>query len=92
MPLFALLIGLISLMYATVGQAGGTAFLALMAFANFPASEMRPALAKPWFSPVLSLSHRARRIEDDPAFSRPESSSRYVQEPDECRANGKEDE
>jgi hypothetical protein len=40
--LFALLIGLISLLYATVGQAGGTAFLALMAFANFPASEMRP--------------------------------------------------
>ena len=40
--MFALLIGLISLLYATVGQAGGTAFLALMAFANFPASEMRP--------------------------------------------------
>jgi uncharacterized membrane protein YfcA len=40
--LFALLIGLISLLYATVGQAGGTAFLALMAFANFPATEMRP--------------------------------------------------
>jgi uncharacterized protein len=31
-----------SLLYATVGQAGGTAFLALMAFASFPASEMRP--------------------------------------------------
>ena len=32
----------VSLLYATVGQAGGTAFLALMAFASFPASEMRP--------------------------------------------------
>jgi uncharacterized protein len=41
-PLFALFIGVISLLYATVGQAGGTAFLALMAFANFPPSEMRP--------------------------------------------------
>lgn len=38
----ALLFGAISLLYATVGQAGGTAFLALMAFAAFPASEMRP--------------------------------------------------
>jgi hypothetical protein len=34
--------GIISLLYATVGQAGGTAFLALMAFAAFPAAEMRP--------------------------------------------------
>jgi uncharacterized membrane protein YfcA len=37
-----LLFGAISLLYATVGQAGGTAFLALMAFAAFPPSEMRP--------------------------------------------------
>ena len=34
--------GLISLLYATVGQAGGTAFLALMAFAALPPSELRP--------------------------------------------------
>jgi uncharacterized protein len=40
--LLAVLFGLISLLYATVGQAGGTAFLALMAFASFPPSEMRP--------------------------------------------------
>jgi uncharacterized membrane protein YfcA len=40
--LFTLLFGVISLLYATVGQAGGTAFLALMAFAAFPAGEMRP--------------------------------------------------
>ena len=39
--LFALLFGAISLLYATVGQAGGTAFLALMAFAGFPSTEMR---------------------------------------------------
>ncbi len=35
------LIGCVSLFYATVGQAGGTAFLAVMAFAEFPAGEMR---------------------------------------------------
>jgi uncharacterized membrane protein YfcA len=35
------LIGCVSLLYATAGQAGGTAFLAVMAFAAFPASEMR---------------------------------------------------
>lgn len=40
--LFALSFGIISMLYATVGQAGGTAFLALMAFAKFPISEMRP--------------------------------------------------
>jgi uncharacterized protein len=32
----------VSLLYATVGQAGGTAFLALMAFASFPPNQMRP--------------------------------------------------
>jgi uncharacterized protein len=32
----------VSLLYATVGQAGGTAFLALMAFASLPPYEMRP--------------------------------------------------
>src|SRR5580692_10857803 len=40
--MFALLFGAVSLLYATVGQAGGTAFLALMAFASFPPNEMRP--------------------------------------------------
>src|SRR5579872_2647648 len=40
--MFALLFGAVSLLYATVGQAGGTAFLALMAFAGLPSSEMRP--------------------------------------------------
>jgi uncharacterized membrane protein YfcA len=40
--MFAILFGAVSLLYATVGQAGGTAFLALMAFASFPSNEMRP--------------------------------------------------
>lgn len=40
--LVAGLIGCVSLLYATAGQAGGTAFLAVMAFAAFPAAEMRP--------------------------------------------------
>jgi uncharacterized membrane protein YfcA len=39
--LVAGLIGCVSLLYATAGQAGGTAFLAIMAFATFPAAEMR---------------------------------------------------
>lgn len=40
--MLALLFGAISLLYATVGQAGGTAFLALMTFAAFSPNEMRP--------------------------------------------------
>ena len=40
--LLTFLITCVSLLYATVGQAGGTAFLAVMAFAGFPAAEMRP--------------------------------------------------
>jgi uncharacterized protein len=38
----AALIGAVSLLYATAGQAGGTAFIAVMSFAGFPASELRP--------------------------------------------------
>jgi hypothetical protein len=41
-PMLALLLGAVSLLDATVGQAGGTAFLAMMAFASFPSNEMRP--------------------------------------------------
>ena len=40
--LLAFLFTCVSLLYATVGQAGGTAFLAVMAFVGFPAAEMRP--------------------------------------------------
>jgi uncharacterized protein len=38
----AILIGCVSLLYATAGQAGGTAFIAVMSFAGFPGSELRP--------------------------------------------------
>jgi uncharacterized protein len=40
-PVVAALMGCVSLLYATVGQAGGTGFLAIMAFAHLPAAEMR---------------------------------------------------
>jgi uncharacterized protein len=33
--------GCVSLLYATAGQAGGTGSLAIMAFARFPAADMR---------------------------------------------------
>jgi uncharacterized protein len=36
------LIAAVSLLYTTAGQAGGTGFLAVMAFASFPAADMRP--------------------------------------------------
>jgi uncharacterized membrane protein YfcA len=39
--LLTALIGCVSLLYATVGQAGGTAFVAVMALALLPAAEMR---------------------------------------------------
>jgi len=35
-------IGCVSLLYSSAGQAGGTAFLAVMTFAGFPSTEMRP--------------------------------------------------
>lgn len=38
----AVIIAAIALLYATVGQAGGTAFLAVMAFASVPPEQMRP--------------------------------------------------
>ncbi len=40
--IIAVLMACASLLYATAGQAGGTAFLAIMAFWGFPAAEMRP--------------------------------------------------
>jgi uncharacterized protein len=42
MLILTAVIAAVSLLYATVGQAGGTAFVAVMAFAGFSASEMRP--------------------------------------------------
>jgi hypothetical protein len=40
--MIALMFGVVSLLYATVGQAGRTAFMAVMAMASFPSNEMRP--------------------------------------------------
>lgn len=42
MPILTVVIAAVSLLYATVGQAGGTALVAVMGFAGFPSSEMRP--------------------------------------------------
>jgi hypothetical protein len=50
--MLALLFGAVSLLYATVGQAGGTAFPALMAFASFPSKVRRPT-----GRPAVYLSH-----------------------------------
>ncbi len=41
-PVVATLILCASALYATAGQAGGTAFLAVMAFASVPTADMRP--------------------------------------------------
>lgn len=38
----AILLGLVGAIYAMAGQAGGTAFLAVMAFSSVPPAEMRP--------------------------------------------------
>jgi uncharacterized protein len=38
----AVMIGCVALLYATAGQAGGTAFIAVLAFAGFSAFELRP--------------------------------------------------
>jgi len=40
--LVAALIGVVSMLYATAGQAGGTAFVAVMGLAAFPAAQVRP--------------------------------------------------
>ena len=70
--MLALLFGAASLLYATIGQAGGTAFLALMAFASFPLNEMRPtalllnivaATYSTWLSVSAPPSNRKRRQE-----------------------------
>jgi uncharacterized membrane protein YfcA len=40
--MLTLALGAVSLLYSTVGQAGGTGFLAVMAFTAFPVDQMRP--------------------------------------------------
>jgi hypothetical protein len=69
--MLAVFFSAVSLLYATVGQAGGTAFLALMAFASFPSNEMRPTALSggppPWPPEAPSLRRRSsdRRIRPD---------------------------
>ncbi|GEP08865.1 UPF0721 transmembrane protein [Methylobacterium gnaphalii] len=61
-----MLVGLVSAVYAAAGQAGGTAFLAVMAFAAVPATEIRPtALALNVVSAGYATwrLHRARAID-----------------------------
>lgn len=45
--MLTLLFSAVSLLYATVGQAGGTAFLASMGFASFPSNKVRPTASLP---------------------------------------------
>lgn len=52
-------IACVSLLYATAGQAGGTAFLAVMAFASFPAVEMR---ATALFLNILAAGYASWQI------------------------------
>ena len=60
-------IGCVSLLYATAGQAGGTAFLAVMAFAAFPAAEMRgTALLLNIVAAGYATWQLHRRAADDP--------------------------
>jgi len=58
----------VALVYATVGQAGGTAFLAVMAVAGMPAAELRPsALALN----VVAASYATWRLHADRAIDWP---------------------
>jgi uncharacterized protein len=63
----AVLIGCVSVLYATAGQAGGTAFLAVMAFAAFPASEMR---ATALMLNVVAAGYATWRVHRRGAFDR----------------------
>jgi len=63
-----LLIGLlagVSLLYATAGQAGGTAFVAVMAFAAFPPAEMRPTAL---FLNVVAAGYATWRLHSNGAL------------------------
>jgi hypothetical protein len=57
--LVAVLIGCVSLLYATAGQAGGTTFLAVMAFAALPATEMR---ATALLLNIVAAGYATRRL------------------------------
>ena len=65
--LVAGLIACVSLLYATAGQAGGTAFLAVMAFAAFPAIEMRPTAL---LLNIVAASYATWRLHQNAAIDR----------------------
>jgi uncharacterized membrane protein YfcA len=65
--LVAALMGCVSLLYATAGQAGGTAFVAVMAFAAFPAAEMRPTAL---LLNVVAASYATWRLNQNAAIDR----------------------
>jgi uncharacterized membrane protein YfcA len=55
------------MLYATAGQAGGTAFLAVMAFASFPAIEMRPTAL---FLNIVAAGYATWRMHQRAAIDR----------------------
>lgn len=65
--LVAVAIACVSLLYATAGQAGGTAFLAVMAFAAFPAIEMRPTAL---FLNIVAAGYATWRLHQRAAIDR----------------------
>jgi uncharacterized protein len=65
--LVAAAIACVSLLYATAGQAGGTAFLAIMAFAAFPSSEMRPTAL---FLNIVAAGYATWRLNQRAAIDR----------------------
>lgn len=65
--LVAAAIACVSLLYATAGQAGGTAFLAVMAFASFPAIEMRPTAL---FLNIVAAGYATWRLHQRAAIDR----------------------
>jgi len=65
--LVAATIACVSLLYAEAGQAGGTAFLAVMAFASFPAIEMRPTAL---FLNIVAAGYATWRLHQRAAIDR----------------------
>lgn len=59
------LLAVVSLVYATVGQAGGTGFLAVMALVGMPATELRPTAL---ILNVVAASYATRRLHADRAI------------------------
>lgn len=60
-------IACVSILYAMAGQAGGTAFLAVMAFASFPAVEMRPTAL---FLNIVAAGYATWRLHQRKAIDR----------------------